>query len=59
MNAAMPSDTLYLWHLSAPAAPVLVGELNLVLNRLTPHEALAEEWCCGSSARARSSAAHS
>jgi len=30
---AMPPDTLYLWHLGCPEAPLLVGELNLVMNR--------------------------
>jgi serine/threonine-protein kinase HipA len=44
MNAAMPPDTLYLWYLGDPETPVLVGELNLVLNRRGVSLRYAEAW---------------
>jgi len=45
MNAhAMPPDTLWLWYLADPATPVLVGELNLVLNRRGVSLRYAEAW---------------
>ena len=40
---AMP-DTLYLWYLGAPEAPVLVGELNLVMNRRAVSLRYADTW---------------
>lgn len=42
--SAMPPDTLYLWYLGNPAAPVLVGELNLVMNRRAVSLRYAEAW---------------
>lgn len=41
---AMPPDTLWLWYLGDPEAPVLVGELNLVLNRRGVSLRYAETW---------------
>lgn len=41
---AVPPDTLWLWYLGDPAAPVLVGELNLVLNRRGVSLRYAEAW---------------
>lgn len=39
-----PSDTLYLWYLGNPRAPVLVGTLNLVMNRRGVSLQYAESW---------------
>ncbi len=44
MSARLPPDTLYLWFLGNPAAPVLVGELNLVMNRRGVSLRYAETW---------------
>lgn len=45
MNASvMPSDTLYLWYLGQPDAPVRVGELNLVMNRRGVSLRYAQDW---------------
>jgi len=41
---AMPPDTLWLWYLAHPATPVLVCELNLVLNRRGVSLRYAEAW---------------
>lgn len=41
---AAPPDTLYLWYLGTPVAPVLVGELNLVMNRRGVSLRYAESW---------------
>lgn len=41
---AMPPDTLYLWYLGDPQAPVLVGELNLVMNRRGVSVRYTEGW---------------
>jgi len=40
---ALP-DTLYLWYLGTPEAPVLVGELNLVMNRRAVSLRYADTW---------------
>jgi len=40
----MPPDTLWLWYLGDPETPVLVGELNLVLNRRGVSLRYAEGW---------------
>lgn len=42
-SSALP-DTLYLWHLGASEAPMLVGELNLVLNRRGVSLRYADTW---------------
>jgi serine/threonine-protein kinase HipA len=44
VSARLPPDTLYLWFLGNPAAPVLVGELNLVMNRRGVSLRYAETW---------------
>jgi len=44
VSARLPADTLYLWYLGNPAAPVLVGELNLVMNRRGVSLLYAETW---------------
>jgi len=44
VSARLPADTLYLWYLGNPAAPVLVGELNLVMNRRGVSLHYAETW---------------
>ena len=44
MNTSAPPDTLYLWYLGHPAAPVLVGELNLVMNRRSVSLRYAAPW---------------
>lgn len=41
---ATPPDTLWLWYLADPETPVLVGELNLVLNRRGVSLRYAEAW---------------
>lgn len=41
---AAPPDTLYLWFLGKPDVPVLVGELNLVMNRRGVSLKYAESW---------------
>lgn len=41
---APPPDTLYLWYLGHPAAPALVGELNLVMNRRGVSLKYVESW---------------
>lgn len=43
MHAA-PADTLHLWYLGNPEAPVLVGELNLVMNRRGVSLKYADAW---------------
>lgn len=40
----MPPDTLYLWYLGDPNAPVLVGELNLVMSCRGVSLRYAEDW---------------
>lgn len=40
----LPPDTLHLWYLGNPAAPALVGELNLVLGRRGVSLTYAESW---------------
>jgi serine/threonine-protein kinase HipA len=44
MTPPMPPDTLWLWYLGDPETPVLVGELNLVLNRRGVSLRYAEGW---------------
>ena len=39
-----PVDTLFLWYLGDPRAPVLVGDLNLVMNRRGVSLRYAESW---------------
>ncbi|MBD5801474.1 putative DNA-binding transcriptional regulator [Azoarcus sp. Aa7] len=41
---AAPPDTLHLWYLGKPDAPVPVGELNLVMNRRGVSLRYAEAW---------------
>ncbi len=44
MSTPSMPDTLYLWYLGAPEAPVLVGELNLVMNRRAVSLRYADTW---------------
>ena len=43
-SRTMPPDTLYLWYMGDPRAPVLVGELNLVMSRRGVSLRYAEDW---------------
>jgi len=44
MSTVMLPDTLYLWYLGTPEAPVPVGELNLVMNRRGISLRYTEDW---------------
>lgn len=44
MNTPSVPDTLHLWYLGAPDAPMLVGELNLVMNRRAVSLRYADSW---------------
>jgi serine/threonine-protein kinase HipA len=41
---SLPSDVLHLWYLGKPESPVLIGELNLVMNRRGVSLRYAEAW---------------
>ena len=43
-SRTMPPDTLYLWYMGDPRAPVLVGELNLVMSRRGVSLRYAQDW---------------
>ena len=44
MNRSPLQDTLHLWYLGNPQAPVLVGELNLVMGRRGVSLRYADDW---------------
>lgn len=44
MSPAALSDTLYLWYLGAPEAPMFVGELSLVMTRRAVSLHYADSW---------------